>query len=373
MKYIFIIVILGCLGAGIVFAADPVTDPDQFNRAAYLPQGKETSASCKAKNSDSQACHGTCIPKDQICLNVPIAGKNTFPSFQEYFQTIYSFILGAVAILSTVMVMWGGFKWLTSRGSQGDIGEAKKIITSSIIGLVLAFLSFTILYLVNPKLTVIGLPQLKTVEFAVNEAELKSYGSRGVTYGDASTGGAHSTGTYCQNRDVADFGSGRVQALPPAVNNFNADFEQYGKEYGVPAKILRAIAAQESGGDPQVIGPDTSYGNACGLMQLLPSTASAELGREVSCDELRNNPQLSIQIAAKHVASHQAGLDLQDVFAGYNGGYGTTPNANGLLPALAPSRGCSDQQAYECCKGPGGLSQTQDYVWKTLGYYNGQK
>ena len=192
MKYVFIIIILGCLGAGAALAADPVTDPDQYNRAAYLPVGKETSATCGPKNL--QACHGTCIPKDQLCLNVPIAGKNTFPSFQEYFQAIYSFILGAVAILSTVMIMWGGFKWLTSRGSSGDIGEAKKIITSSIIGLVLAFLSFTILYLVNPKLTVIGLPQLKTVEFTVNEAKLDYFPTAGEHSGTRNTTAATAGG-----------------------------------------------------------------------------------------------------------------------------------------------------------------------------------
>ncbi len=167
---------------------------------------------------------GNC-PNTSIKLNVPLAGKTCISDFATYFQTIYSFILGAVAILSTVMIMWGGFKWLTSRGSSGDIGEAKKIITSSIIGLVLAFLSFTILYLVNPKLTVIGLPQLKTVNLEVNEAKLTPLTTQNYQH-PTTAPGKWNSGTYTQDEQAVrtaltgpDIGATIQGNNPPCVDS----------------------------------------------------------------------------------------------------------------------------------------------------------
>jgi len=102
-----------------------------------------------------------------IILNVPIAGIKEVSNFGTYFQLWYSFAIGAVGVLATVMIMWGGFKWLTSRGNSGVISESKQIIWSAIIGVVLAFLSYTILYLINPQLTTIGLPTLSTAQITV--------------------------------------------------------------------------------------------------------------------------------------------------------------------------------------------------------------
>ena len=45
--------------------------------------------------------------------------------------------------------------------------------------------------------------------------------------------------------------------------------------YNFPELLLQAIIKAESNFDPDCIGPDTMYGNAHGLMQLLPSTAES--------------------------------------------------------------------------------------------------
>ncbi|NCN07625.1 hypothetical protein GW933_02925 [Candidatus Falkowbacteria bacterium] len=97
------------------------------------------------------------------CLNVPIGGVKTIPSFYEYIQLWYSFVVGVVGIIATVIIMWGGFKWLTSRGNAAAIGDAKDRIWSAIIGLVLVFLSYNLLYLINPELVKIKLPSLTTI------------------------------------------------------------------------------------------------------------------------------------------------------------------------------------------------------------------
>jgi len=78
----------------------------------------------------------------------PISGN----MLGQYIQSWYTLIIGIVGIIATVMLMWGGMKWLTSRGNSGVISDAKEIIWSAIIGLALTLLSWTILFLINPKL-----------------------------------------------------------------------------------------------------------------------------------------------------------------------------------------------------------------------------
>ena len=81
----------------------------------------------------------------------------------RYIQAWYSFVVGTVGIIATVIIMWGGFKWLTSRGNSAAIADAKDRIWSAVIGLILVFLSYTIFYLLNPKLLILDLPELETL------------------------------------------------------------------------------------------------------------------------------------------------------------------------------------------------------------------
>ena len=57
---------------------------------------------------------------------------------------VVTVLLGFLGVLAIVIILWGGFRWLTSAGNEEKVGEAKKIITAGIIGLVIIFLSFAI-------------------------------------------------------------------------------------------------------------------------------------------------------------------------------------------------------------------------------------
>jgi len=85
----------------------------------------------------------------------------------NYVSAWYSLIVGVIGILATVMIMYGGFRWLTSGGGAAK-NEAKDIIFSALIGLVLTFLSYTILSLINPRLLEIGLPGMEGIQYEDN-------------------------------------------------------------------------------------------------------------------------------------------------------------------------------------------------------------
>ena len=50
-------------------------------------------------------------------------------------------LLGIVAVL---IILYGGFKWMTSGGSDDAVGDAKKIITAGIIGLIIILTAYAI-------------------------------------------------------------------------------------------------------------------------------------------------------------------------------------------------------------------------------------
>ncbi|MFA6215481.1 MAG: hypothetical protein WC768_02860 [Patescibacteria group bacterium] len=63
---------------------------------------------------------------------------------REGIMSIINVLLGFLGIIAIVIVLYGGFVWLTSAGNEEKVGQAKKIITSGIIGLVIIFVSYAI-------------------------------------------------------------------------------------------------------------------------------------------------------------------------------------------------------------------------------------
>lgn len=52
--------------------------------------------------------------------------------------------LGFLALVFLVIILYAGFKWMTSAGNSETIDKAKKIMTSALIGLLVIFLSYAI-------------------------------------------------------------------------------------------------------------------------------------------------------------------------------------------------------------------------------------
>ena len=59
-------------------------------------------------------------------------------------MTIVNVLFTFLGVLTIIMMLYAGFLWLTSAGSEEKVGQAKKIITSAIIGLVIIFISYAI-------------------------------------------------------------------------------------------------------------------------------------------------------------------------------------------------------------------------------------
>lgn len=73
-------------------------------------------------------------------------------SIGNYIKTLYQYSMGVIGILATVVLMWGGIRWIASGGSPDAVSDAKAWIMAAISGLVIALSSYSILYLINPDL-----------------------------------------------------------------------------------------------------------------------------------------------------------------------------------------------------------------------------
>lgn len=121
-------------------------------------QGCEVRGAGEWVQREEQFCAAAPAPRGPVTFipQVPIPGFTggtvTSRTFGEYLRAFYVFFIGVVGILATIMVMYGGYRWIAAAGNASQISAAKTTVTNAIIGLVLAFTSFILLQLINPSL-----------------------------------------------------------------------------------------------------------------------------------------------------------------------------------------------------------------------------
>lgn len=59
-------------------------------------------------------------------------------------SSLIQVILGFLGLLAVVIILIGGFKWMTAAGNEDQVAEARKIIVAGIIGLVIILASWGI-------------------------------------------------------------------------------------------------------------------------------------------------------------------------------------------------------------------------------------
>lgn len=89
---------------------------------------------------------GTTAPLDVAGTGIGY-GSYTGLSGQDLRITIANIIrtaMGLLGIIAVLIILYGGFKWMTAAGSEDKVGEAKKIITAGIIGLIIIISAYAI-------------------------------------------------------------------------------------------------------------------------------------------------------------------------------------------------------------------------------------
>ncbi len=57
---------------------------------------------------------------------------------------IINWVLGLLGIIAVIMVLVGGFQWMTAGGNEDKVEKSKKIISAAIVGLIIILLAWAI-------------------------------------------------------------------------------------------------------------------------------------------------------------------------------------------------------------------------------------
>lgn len=103
---------------------------------------------------------GIAVPQARpVPLGVRIGDYVEAANLAQYVGVLFNYLTRLLILISTVMVIAGGFSWLMAGGAPDKITAAKKRITNAIVGLAIGLSTLMLLGLINPAL--IELKELK--------------------------------------------------------------------------------------------------------------------------------------------------------------------------------------------------------------------
>jgi hypothetical protein len=91
---------------------------------------------------------GTCLS-----TNVTECGEDPDTKINTIIETIINIFSLVVGVVSVIMIIIGGFKYITSGGEPGSVGGAKNTILFAIVGLVIVALAQVIVRFVLNRVT----------------------------------------------------------------------------------------------------------------------------------------------------------------------------------------------------------------------------
>lgn len=115
--------------------------------------GVLTGATVSAQTPKQAACEGVAITGGGNCGDVDAEGGNaaesTVNKTVQLVINVFSFIVG---VASVIMIIVGGFKYITSSGDSSSVNSAKNTILYAVIGLVIVAMAQVIVRFVLEQL-----------------------------------------------------------------------------------------------------------------------------------------------------------------------------------------------------------------------------
>lgn len=106
----------------------------------------------------------TCTDDNETATASDDVQRGYVKDMGQYIGGLYKYFVGAIGIIASLMVFYGGLRWLTAAGNASSVKDAKEIIFAALIAILIAFGSYTLLYTINKKLVQINPPVLKVAD-----------------------------------------------------------------------------------------------------------------------------------------------------------------------------------------------------------------
>ncbi len=63
---------------------------------------------------------------------------------REVAVSIVRYLMTFLGIIATVVILLGGFRWMTAAGNEDKVAEAKKLLVAGVVGLIIILAAFAI-------------------------------------------------------------------------------------------------------------------------------------------------------------------------------------------------------------------------------------
>lgn len=175
------------------------------------------------------------------------------PWITQYVTGLYQYLVAIGGFVAAVMLMIGGFQYLTAGGDTGKVSKGKERIIDSVVGLLVILGSYLILRTINPDLTdfaplttdQVDQIAFEKMEFIGKDAEQPSGSS--TEGGPAVQKEAPPAAGEAVSPTPSPPPPPGASAPPAPQNNLDKIFQAYASCYGLDWRILKAVAKAESG------------------------------------------------------------------------------------------------------------------------------
>jgi len=106
------------------------------------------------------------LAQTKLIVPIPSAGQTVSQIADpvQYIRTVYQFSLGFGGLAAMGIIVFAAIKRIVSAGNVAQVGDANDMIKQAVIGLVLLFSAFLILYTINPNLVSLKLTDLELIK-----------------------------------------------------------------------------------------------------------------------------------------------------------------------------------------------------------------
>jgi lysozyme family protein len=336
-----------------------------------------------------------------LSFSQPIAndGNISLPYLSDYIKAVYNFLITIVGIVAAMMIMIGGFQYLTSGGDKNKVEAGKQRIVDALFGLVLAFGSYLLLYTINPALVRFDSLKLAKVstELAESEEAKTDPAADDASGGGATAGPAGScatpgfaitdasavdTGLSKNKQEMAELekklkDGTRIEAYKKAADSFNIPWEvvaathkmEAGMDMG--ASILNGHALCNTKDNPNLLSecpacktPTSEHDLYCGAKHLARTAGLSKDNLQAiklafcrfnGCGSARAKcPELHPYVApffdSKHTGYYKSGIDC----VSYNCREGCLADITQKGSVKSYGAGCCEIKIYKAGQEPAG-------------------
>ncbi len=185
-----------------------------------------------------------------IPLNGPNGGNTTEITSATYLPGLFKLIIGVASILAVFMIIYGGFKYMSTEAFTGK-GDAKEIIQRAIWGLLLTAGAWLIVNTINPKLTQLNL-SIPNLGLKAAPPASNGEGGGGVTGKTGCKDSAcvysykNSAGDTIRYKECNNCSGVRSFGLTPNLDTVDGKTVQINTDLGNKLKVVSTVSGNPS-------------------------------------------------------------------------------------------------------------------------------